>query len=155
MRSAAALKLTRFTVVLAAGVALAWLIASVGPAGTVTAATATDTTGATDTGSGGVTRTETKTITEPARTDTVTETSTAQPPGNTTNRTVQVTPAATSTTDQSSTSGLPWWGWALIGLGAVVIGLVMFMAGRHRSSRPPSGPGGTPPPPAQGPGGYA
>jgi hypothetical protein len=135
-------------VALAAGVALAWLVATMGPAGTVTAATTGDTTGSTDTGGGAITRTETKTITEPARTDTVTETSTAQPPGNTsvTNRTVQVTPAST-TTDQSSTSGLPWWGWALIGLGAVLIGLVMFMAGRHRSGRPPSGPAGTQPPP--------
>ena len=139
---------------LVVGSALAWLVATVGPAGTVTAATTGDTTGTTDTGGGAITRTETKTITEPARTDTVTETSTAQPPGNTTNRTVQVTPA-TTTTDQSSTSGLPWWGWALIGLGAVVIGLLMFMAGRHRSNRPPSGPGGTPQPPAQGTGGYA
>ena len=138
---------------LVVGSALAWLVATVGPAGTVTAATTGDTTGTTDTGGGAITRTETKTITEPARTDTVTETSTAQPPGNTTNRTVQVTPA-TTTTDQSSTSGLPWWGWALIGLGAVVIGLLMFMAGRHRSNRPPSGPGGTPQPPAQGTGGY-
>jgi len=141
-------------VALVVGSALAWLVATVGPAGTVTAATTGDTTGTTDTSGGAITRTETKTITEPARTDTVTETSTAQPPGNTTNRTVQVTPA-TTTTDQSSTSGLPWWGWALIGLGAVVIGLLMFMAGRHRSNRPPSGPGGTPQPPAQGTGGYA
>jgi amino acid transporter len=70
----------------------------------------------------------------------VTETSTAQGPGNTTsitNRTatVQLTPAST-TTEQSSSSGLPAWGWVLIGLGAVLIGLVMFMLGRHRSSRP-------------------
>jgi amino acid transporter len=66
----------------------------------------------------------------------VTETSAAQGPGNTTsitNRTatVQVTPA---TTESSSSTGLPAWGWVLIGLGAVLIGLVMFMLGRHRSS---------------------
>ena len=154
MRSRIPLTVTRLAVALAAGAALAWLIAGVGPASTVTAATTTDTTGATDTGGAGITRTETQTVTEPARTDTVTETRTEQPPGDTTNRTVQVTPA-TTTTDQSSSSGLPWWGWALIGLGAVVIGLVMFMAGRHRSSRPPSGPGGTPQPPGPGTGGYA
>lgn len=140
----------RVTAALAVGAALAWLVASTGPAGMATAAsTGTDT--GTTTGTGAITRTETRTITEPATTDTVTETSTAQSPGNTTavtNRTatVQVTPAGSTTSEPSSDSGLPWWGWALIGLGAALIGLVMFMVGRHRRE-PPSGPAGAPPPP--------
>ncbi len=136
---------TRLAATLALGGALAWLIASAGPPGTVMAAT---TNTSTDTATNAITRTETKTITEPARTDTVTETSTAQPPATTsvTNRTATVQVAPTSTTsDQSSSSGLPGWGWALIGLGAVLIGLLMYMAGRHHSTRPPSGPAGTPP----------
>jgi hypothetical protein len=158
MRSQTAPRLTRLTVALALIGALAWLVATVGPAATVTAATTGTTTGATDTGTGAITRTETRTVTEPARTDTVTETSTPQPTGTTsvTNRTatVQLTPASatTTTSEPSSSSGLPWWGWALIGLGAVLIGLVMFMAGRHRSGRPPGGPAGTQQPPMPGTG---
>jgi hypothetical protein len=140
------------TLAVAAGLALAWVVAAAGPADTVTAAT---TGSSTSSGGSAITRTETKTITEPARTDTVTETSTAQEPGNTTsitNRTatVQVTPAST-TTDQSDSSGLPAWGWVLIGLGAVLIGLVMFMLGRHRSS-PAGGPADSQRPPAPGAG---
>lgn len=108
----------------------------------------------TSSGGGAITRTETRTITEPARTDTVTETSTAQSPGNTTsitNRTatVQVSPASDTSSEQSSSGGLPAWGWVLIGVGAVLLGLVMFMLGRHRSS-PPGGPPGSPRPPTQG-----
>src|SRR6516164_2917989 len=126
--------LWRLAPALVAGAALAWLVAGLG--GTATAAS-TETSTGTDTG--GITRTETRTITEPATTDTVTETRTEQSPGNTTNRTatVQVTPSDTTSSDSSS-SGLEWWGWALIGLGAVVIGLVMFMVGR-RNRRPPPG----------------
>jgi hypothetical protein len=131
---------------LSVGAALALVIAALGPVTTGVAQTTTDT------GTGIVTRTETKTLTEPARTDTVTETRTESAPANTTvtNKTVNVTSPGT-TSDQSSSSGLPAWGWALIGLGAVVIGLVMFMVGRGRQ-RPPSGPAGAPPPP--GPPGY-
>jgi hypothetical protein len=50
---------------------------------------------------------------------------------------------------------LEWWGWALIGLGAIVVGLVMFMVGRNRRQPPPGGPPyGSPPsggPPPGGP----
>jgi hypothetical protein len=86
----------------------------------------------------------------------VTETTTASAPEATTsvtNRTatVQVTPATAATEDQSGSSGLPGWGWALIGLGAVLIGLVMFLLGR-RGGHSPSGPTGTPQPPAPGEG---
>lgn len=100
-----------------------------------TTTTATDTTPA---------RTETRTVTGPEQTTTVTETST-ESPGNTsiTNRTatVQVTPVSgTATGDQSDSSGLPAWAWVLIGLGAVLIGLVMFLIGR-RGRKPPDGPG--------------
>ena len=138
---------------LLAGTALALVVATIGPTDRVTAAT---TGSSTNSGGGAVTRTETKTITEPARTDTVTETRTAQPPGNTTsitNRTttVQVSPSSTTGSEQSSSSGLPAWGWVLIGLGVVLIALVMFMLGRHRSS-PRSGPPGTPHIPSQGAG---
>lgn len=142
--------LRRLTVALAAGAALAWVVATMGPADMVNAAT---TGSSTSSGGGAIARTETKTITEPARTDTVTETSTAQSPGNTTsitNRTATVQlPTSSTGSEQSSSSGLPAWGWVLIGLGVVLIGLVMFMLGRHRSS-PPSGPPGTPRPPATG-----
>jgi hypothetical protein len=129
---------------LAVGATFAWVIAGLGPASTVIAQTTTS-----DTGTGIVTRTETKTLTEPARTDTVTETATATAPADTTNRTLNVTTPDT-TSGESSSGGLEWWGWALIGLGAVVIGLVMFMVGRGRS-KPPSGPSGAPPPPGPPP----
>ncbi|MFZ0976302.1 MAG: hypothetical protein WAN22_29030 [Solirubrobacteraceae bacterium] len=59
-----------------------------------------------------------------------------------------MTPATATTEDQSGSNGLPGWGWALIGLGAVLIGLVMFLLGRRGGRRPPSGPTGTTQPPA-------
>lgn len=148
-------RVLRVTVALVAGAVLAWLVGVAGPAGTVTAATTGAGTGF-DSSTGAITRTETRTVTEPARTDTVTSTKTAEPPRNTTSvtnqtATVQLTPAATTAPAESSSSGLPAWAWVLIGLGAVLIGLVMFMAGRHRG-RAPSGPAGTPRPPAPDPG---
>lgn len=113
--------------------------------------TAASTTAATTTAPAAAS-TATRTVTAPSRTDTVTETTTASAPEATTsgtNRTatVQLTPATATTEDQSGSSRLPGWGWALIGLGAVLIGLVMFLLGR-RGGRPPSGPTGTPQPPA-------
>ena len=136
---------------LAVGAALPWAAVAMGPADMVSAAT---TGSSTSSGGGAITRTETRTVTEPAKTDTVTETRTAQSPGGSTsitNRTatVQVSPTSSTSSEQSNSGGLPAWGWVLIGVGAVVLGLVMFMLGRHRSS-PPSGPPGTPRPPAPG-----
>ncbi len=135
---------------LATGGALAWLVAAVGPAGPVTAATTSSTTGSS--GGAGLTRTETQTVTEPARTDTVTETSTEQAPSNGATvshhtASVQVTPVAATTSGQSSGSGLPAWGWVLIGIGAVLAAVAIFMIGRH-SGKPPPGGAGAPGSPA-------
>jgi hypothetical protein len=47
---------------------------------------------------------------------------------------------------------LQWWGWALIALGAIVVGLIMYMVGRGRREPPPGGPPyGAPPLSSQGP----
>lgn len=134
---------------LAAGAAVAWLVTAMGPAGRVTAATTDSTTS--PSGGAGLTRTETKTVTEPARTDTVTETSTEQSSSNTPSvshhTSVQVTPVAGTTSEQSSGSGMPAWGWVLIGVGAVLAAVAIFMVGRH-SGKPPPGGAGTPGSPA-------
>lgn len=126
---------------LTAAAALAWVVGTLGPVDMVSAAT----TGSTTTAAGAVV---TETITEPAIT--VTEPSTAQPPATATSiinhtTTVQVAPATTTSSTQSSTGGVPDWGWVLIGLGAVLFGLLMFLLGRHRSG-PASGPPTTPGP---------
>ena len=140
-------RLPRPLVLLAVGAALGASATGTSTAAGTTAATTT---------APATTSTATRTVTAPSRTDTVTETTTASTPGATTsvtNRTatVQVTPATATTEDQSGSSGLPAWGWALIGLGAVLIGLVMFLLGR-RGGRPPSGPTGAPRPPTPGEG---
>jgi hypothetical protein len=69
---------------------------------------------------------------------------------------VEVTPHTTGT-ETSGSGGLEWWGWALIALGAIVVGLIMFMVGRSRRQPPPGGPPsggppyGAPPMSSQGP----
>jgi len=98
------------------------------------------------------TTTETKTVTQPAQSRTVTATTTVSTPGQTTaitgnNTTVAVTPI--STTASQAGSGVPWWGWVLIGLGVVGVAIAIFQLGRRRrgggGSRPPdSGPSGSP-----------
>ncbi|MGZ4185115.1 MAG: hypothetical protein ACXVUE_18960 [Solirubrobacteraceae bacterium] len=88
------------------------------------------------------TTTETKTVTEPARTVTTparTETKTVTEPGRTTTieshtTTVAVKPT-TSTTGQGSSGGIPSWGWILIGAGAVLLVVAIFMIGRSHGER--------------------
>ena len=73
-----------------------------------------------------------KTVTQPARTQTVTRTKTATVPGNTTS--VQTSPT-TATNGKQSNGGIPSWGWVLIGAGAVLLVLAIFMIGRSRGAR--------------------
>jgi hypothetical protein len=88
------------------------------------------------------TTTETKTVTEPARTVTTparTETKTVTEPGRTTTieshtTTVAVKPT-TSTTAAGSSGGLPGWAWVLIGAGAVLLVVAIFMIGRSHGER--------------------
>jgi hypothetical protein len=114
------------------------------------------------------TTTETKTVTEPARTvttptrtETVTKTKTTTAPGatatihsNTT--TVEVKPT-TSPSGGGSSGGIPAWGWVLIGAGAVLLVVAIFMIGRtHGERRRDVGPApgsypDQPPPPPRGP----
>lgn len=107
------------------------------------------------------TKTRTTTVTQPVQSTTVTktETRTAAAPAATTSVTnqttsIQVTPTSTATT--GSSSGVPWWGWLLIALGAVGLAIGIFLIGRgHRGggsgAEPPGGltPDGAP---ADGPG---
>jgi hypothetical protein len=58
--------------------------------------------------------------------------------------TVTVTPHNTGTQEAGS-GGLEWWGWALIALGAIVVGLIMYMVGRGHREPPAGGPGAPPP----------
>ncbi|HEV7173974.1 MAG TPA: hypothetical protein VGN29_00705 [Solirubrobacteraceae bacterium] len=72
----------------------------------------------------------TKTITKPARTQTVTRTETTTVHSNTT--TVK---EPTTTSGNQSSGGIPAWGWALIGAGAVLLIVAIFMIGRSRGAR--------------------
>jgi cytoskeletal protein RodZ len=91
------------------------------------------------------TTTETQTVTEPARTvttpartDTVTKTETTTAPGRTTTiqsntTTVKVTPTTASA--KQSSGDIPAWAWVLIGAGAVLLVVAVFMIGRSRGAR--------------------
>jgi hypothetical protein len=100
----------------------------------------------------------TSTVTEPARTTTVTKTRTETSPAvtktqtetasvasGTTTQTTQsnkVLVAPTSTTPENgSETGVPWWGWMLIALGAIGLAVGVFRAGhrhgQHRAAQPP------------------
>jgi hypothetical protein len=70
-----------------------------------------------------------KTVTEPARTQTVTRTKTATVQSNTT-----ATPT-TATNAKQSSGGIPSWGWVLIGAGAVLLIVAIFMIGHSRGAR--------------------
>jgi hypothetical protein len=72
-----------------------------------------------------------KTVTQPAQTQTVRSTKTTTVLGNTTS--VQVSP--TTTSPKQSNGGIPSWGWALIGAGAVLLVVAIFMIGRARGAR--------------------
>ena len=74
----------------------------------------------------------TKTVTKPARTQTVTRTETTTVHSNTT--TVK---EPTTTSGKESSGGIPGWGWALIGAGAVLLVVAIFMIGRSRGARTP------------------
>jgi cobalamin biosynthesis Mg chelatase CobN len=87
------------------------------------------------------------TVTQPAQSHTVTATTTESKPDKITsinNRTtaVKVAPTSTAATTEDS-GGVPWWGWVLIALGVVVIGIAIYALGRHHgsgsSSAPPAG----------------
>jgi hypothetical protein len=91
------------------------------------------------------TTTETKTVTEPARTvtapartETVTNTETKTEPGKTTtieSHTTTVAVKPTSTNGGGSSGGIPGWGWVLIGAGAVLLAVAVFMIGRSHGQR--------------------
>jgi beta-lactam-binding protein with PASTA domain len=69
--------------------------------------------------------------------------------------TFQIPPAGGSTdeptegTEAEAEGGFPWWGWVLIALAVVGIGVLVWwlVAGRDSTTVTPSGPGGAPPPP--------
>jgi hypothetical protein len=90
------------------------------------------------------TTTETRTVTEPARTVTTparTETKTVTEPGRTTTieshtTTVAVKPT-TSTNGGGSSGDIPGWAWVLIGAGAVLLAVAIFMIGRSHGKRSP------------------
>jgi hypothetical protein len=102
------------------------------------------------------TTTETQTVTEPARTvttpartETVTKTKTTTAPGRTTTiqsntTTVKVSPTTTASAKPSS-GGIPAWAWVLIGAGAVLLVVAIFMIGRSRGARAPDTTGPTTP----------
>jgi predicted membrane-bound mannosyltransferase len=71
------------------------------------------------------------TVTQPARTQTITRTETTTVHSNTT--TVKESP--TTTSGKESGGGIPSWGWALIGAGAVLLVVAIFMIGRSRGTR--------------------
>jgi hypothetical protein len=72
----------------------------------------------------------TKTVTKPARTHTVTRTETTTVHSNTT--TVK---EPTTTSGNQSSGGIPSWAWALIGAGAVLLVVAIFMIGRSRGAQ--------------------
>ncbi|MGZ4180967.1 MAG: hypothetical protein ACXVUL_09850 [Solirubrobacteraceae bacterium] len=79
-----------------------------------------------------------ETVTEPARTRTVTRTETTTVPGKTTSiqsntTSVQVSPT-TATSGKQSSGGIPSWGWVLIGAGAALLVVAIFMIGRARGA---------------------
>lgn len=95
---------------------------------------------------------DTATSTPPPPTTTVNHTVTVSAPPTTTvsqtthTSSVTINPTTTTTsTSSGSASGVPWWGWALIGLGAVVLLVGVFAFGR-RSSRGTNPPADQPPP---------
>src|SRR3984885_11657540 len=154
----------RFTVALLAGAAVAWMVSACGSASvstltkhaeqaassiaskvqtgltasgtevadTTTTPTSTSTTTTTTT----ATATTTTTL---SSTTTVTKTA-AAPPVTTNNHTTTTVTAPPTSPAANSSSGVPWWGWVLIALGAVAVAIGLFLLGRG------SGGGGRPKP---------
>ena len=88
------------------------------------------------------------TVTQPAQSRTVTETKTASEPAKITSinksvTAVKVVPTSTAASTEPG-GGVPWWGWVLIVLGVVVIGIAIFALGRRHG-------GGNTPPSPKGP----
>ena len=91
-----------------------------------------------------------RTVTAPTRTQTVTKTETTTAPGKTTTiqsntTSVKVNPT-TSTNGGGSSGGIPSWAWVLIGAGAVVLVVAIFMLGRTHGARARDATGAPPAP---------
>jgi hypothetical protein len=98
-----------------------------------------------------------KTVTTPARTETVTKTKTTTTPGKTTTIHSATTVAVKPTSGGESSGGIPSWAWVLIGAGAVLLAVAIFMLGHTRGQRrrdegpPPRSGSNQPPAPPRGP----
>ena len=106
-----------------------------------TTTSSTDTTTTTTTAT--TTTTETTTVTQPAQTHTVTDTTTATNPSHTTSITNNTTVAGKPTSDTNG-SGVAWWVWVLIALGAVAVAVGVFMLGRSQGAQQDTGPRAVP-----------
>lgn len=140
----------RLVLALVTGAALSWMVSSCGSGGSGTlsqkaqeavsnASTRLEASTGTGPAKTGTTPTpppktttveKTTTVTVPARTTTV-----VAPTTSVTNQTTTVHLTPTSTTGSESSGGIPGWGWLLIALGVVGIGVGMFLAGRDRRDR--------------------
>jgi hypothetical protein len=81
--------------------------------------------------------TATATVTQPAVTQK------AQTTSVTNSTSIKVQPTSTTPAAAESTgSSLPWWGWALIGLGVVAIITLVIVRWRRSKRRGPREPGG-------------
>ncbi len=93
------------------------------------------------------TTTRTETVTKPAQSRTVTSTTTAIAPAHTTSvnhnsTSVSIQPISTPVATESA-SGVAWWVWVLIGLGAVGVCILIFQLGRgQRGDERTQDPGG-------------
>lgn len=88
------------------------------------------------------------TVTQAAKSHTVTETTTASKPAQITSinnsaTAVKVAPTSTAAATDSG-GGVPWWGWVLIVLGVVVIGIAIFSLGRRHGGGDTPAPEGRP-----------
>ena len=124
---------------LLAGVALAWSVGAEA-ASTTPATTSTKT----------VTSTRTSTVTVPGPSTTVTETKTAAAPSHATSITNNTTTLPSGNKNDSGTD-VPAWGWIVIGLGAVLLAIVMYLVGRGHRQPPAAGPEPYPPTPRRPP----
>lgn len=104
--------------------------------GALVGVAAAQSTATTTTTSRTITTKLTTTVTEPPKTTTATRTETVPAKTVTTNepttRTNSVTVSTTPTSKSSSGTNVPWWAWALIGIGAVGTGTAIYMVGHDR-----------------------
>src|SRR4051812_39340321 len=128
---------------LVAGTAMAWGVGSCGSADPGALAKEVTATASTERSETTTVTQPAKTVTQPQQTVTATKTTTvAQPSRTSTVTNVQVTPTSTTGGDGDG-GGMAWWGWVLIGLGVAGIGGAIFALGRHHGR-------GAPPPPVPG-----